>query len=99
MNAGWLGVIGGKIMCKNDKIDELYIKLGQYKQIVDRLTKLCRDNRNINGLLDLESFHGEVQKILVEDVVDCPMHHLPAIPDKNMIYQCKKCVEETRERT
>ena len=32
-----------------------------------------------------------------KDVMDCPRHHLPAIPDKDMIYQCKKCVEETRE--
>lgn len=31
-----------------------------------------------------------------EDVMECPKHKLPAIPDKNMIYQCRICVEETK---
>ena len=33
---------------------------------------------------------------MTKDVMECPRHKLPAIPDKNMIYQCRKCVEETR---
>jgi len=38
--------------------------LAESLQIRERLKKLCHDNRNINGLLDLESFHGKVQKMV-----------------------------------
>ena len=31
------------------------------------------------------------------EVIDCIKHHLPAIRDKDNIWQCRECIRETKE--